>query len=281
MAKPLTPRKDDSMITTDLDFQKTPILLKLDKRIFDSLDLDSMQLPLALYLMTQQCFSYMTNKTTINITPEILYLEILSSNKTTTDARTRNKILDALGYLWSKRFIKIDIREIQWNSKIEIDAKELFHKNNEPYLSIKADEFMTITKQFGVKSSKPIVAYMNIRSYFNWEDIYFLKNEYLDKGILPPLHDLTISGDWHVACYATLQTLASKPYNNAKEIKWITSKTLSNYIHKLDELNIISIVTIQTTDTTINYYCLPQYKEMIQILAERKSKQIQYSIDNQ
>ena len=83
-----------------------------------------------------------------------------------------------------------------------------------------------------------------------------------------------------MSCFASLPTLASKPYNNANTIKWITDKTLSRYLHRLEELKLISIIVVETNNVKMNHYCLPECKKAVEVIAKVMLQQMQYSIDN-
>ena len=87
------------MLETSVSYTK-PILIKIDKDIIDRLDLDTIQLPLAIHLMLLQSCNYHRNyQTTFKSTPELIYEGIF--NNSTSNSTTRAKIIDALKELHS------------------------------------------------------------------------------------------------------------------------------------------------------------------------------------
>lgn len=263
------------MLETSVSYNK-PILIKIDKDIVDRLDLDTIQLPLAIHLMLLQSCNYHRHyQTTFRLTPELIYEGIF--NTSTSNSTTRAKIIDALKELHYFRLITLNTLDIQWNTKLTINAMKLLHQDNEPYLSITSFELATILSHYGVKSTKPLLTYLNITSYFDWRDMMFYHKEYIEgnQSLAEDIfYDRELGQGWHISCYASLTTLASKPYNNSPTKKWITEKTLSKYLHTLQELNLISIVTVQKNEITMHHYCLPEYTKGVELLAHRKLNQI-------
>ena len=154
---------------------------------------------------------------------------------------------------------------------------KLLHQDNEPYLSITSFDLATIINHYGIKTTKPLLAFLNINSYFDWRDMSYYNKEYIEKKQFLAddiLYDHSLGQGWHISCYASLTTLASKPYNNSPTKKWITEKTLSKYLHTLQELNLISIITVTKNEITMNHYCLPEYTKGVELLAYRKLNQV-------
>ena len=263
------------MLETSVSYTK-PILIKIDKDIIDRLDLDTIQLPLAIHLMLLQSCNYHRNyQTTFKSTPELLYEGIF--NNSTSNSTTRTKIIDALKELHYFRLITLNTLDLQWNTKITINAMKLLHQDNEPYLSITSFDLATIINHYGIKTTKPLLAFLNINSYFDWRDMSYYNKEYIEKKQSLAddiLYDHSLGQGWHISCYASLTTLASKPYNNSPTKKWITEKTLSKYLHTLQELNLISIITVTKNEITMNHYCLPEYTKGVELLAYRKLNQV-------
>ena len=275
------------LLETNANYKKS-ILINLDRDIFDNLDLDGLQLPMVLHLMLYQAFAYSNGDETFSITPKGLYdFMIHGDNGTKVTTVTRSKILETIKGLASRKFIAIDKEDFKWDNTIEVDASNLLHKEGKRYLSMDSKILGIIMRNYGLRSTKMIVTYFNIRSYFNWEHIMFYQNEFIDKGVAPSFSTLfgSITGDWGLACFASLKTLASKPYNEAMPFSWVSEKTLSKNIHALEKLKLISIVTVEGIckdgkKIVYNYYCLPQYRRAVEFIAKRKLQQTLYSIDN-
>ena len=211
-----------------------PILIKIDKYIVDLLDHNTIQLPIAIHLMLLQAYAYHSKNQKHFKTTPEFIHEELFNDSTTSQA-TRTKIIDA--------------------------PKEL----------------ATILTHYKIKSTKPLLAYLNITSYFDWRNMLFYYEEYIEKGqslVQDIYYDPSLGQGWHISCYASLTTLASKPYNNSPTKKWITEKTLSKYLHTLQELNLISIITVTKNEITMNHYCLPEYTKGVELLAYRKLNQV-------
>lgn len=270
---------------TTKDYHNKAMLIKLDKKVLSQLEIDSLQIPVALFLMTQQWYvESQFYDATFEISPKKIYKTMMHETDSTRNSNARNKLMDALLFLHNNELITIeDATNIRWDGELEIDASNLFHKDNEPYVSITTTELAKIMRKFGIRASKPIVAYFNVTSYFDWRDMSFYMNEYIvNKRSLA--HDIYYDADygqgWHISCYASLETLASKPYNNASINKWITEKTLSKYLHELEELDLIAIVEVEgetpNGKITTYHYCLPQYKQGVEIIAKRKMEQMLY-----
>lgn len=263
------------MLETSVSYTK-PILIKIDKYIVDLLDHNTIQLPIAIHLMLLQAYAYHSkNQTHFKTTPEFIHEELF--NDSTTSQATRTKIIDALKELHYFRLITLDTLDLQWNTKITINAMKLLHQDEEPYLSIKSKELATILTHYKIKSTKPLLAYLNITSYFDWRNMLFYYEEYIKKGqslVQDIYYDPSLGQGWHISCYASLNTLASKPYNDSPTKKWITEKTLSKYLHTLQELNLISIITVTKNEITMNHYCLPEYTKGVELLAYRKLNQV-------
>ena len=160
------------MLETTQNYFNKPILIKLDKCILDKLDPDTPQLPIALHLMIMQVQASINGDATFRTTPESLYDFILHGAKTTSQNQTtRNKVLNAIMSLKDLELITIDKETLQWNTKIEVEAHELFHKETNPYVSIKSTDLGKIMRYFGFKATKPLIAYFNVTSYFDWRDM--------------------------------------------------------------------------------------------------------------
>lgn len=263
------------MLETSVSYTK-PILIKIDKYIVDLLDHNTIQLPIAIHLMLLQAYAYHSkNQKHFKTTPEFIHEELF--NDSTTSQTTRTKIIDALKELHYFRLITLDTLELQWNTKITVNAMKLLHQDEEPYLSIKSKELAMILTHYKIKSTKPLLTYLNITSYFDWRNMLFYYEEYIEKGqslIQDIYYDPSLGQGWHISCYASLTTLASKPYNNSPTKKWITEKTLSKYLHTLQELNLISIITVTKNELTMHHYCLPEYTKGVELLAYRKLNQV-------
>ena len=68
------------MLETSVSYNK-PILIKIDKDIVDRLDLDTIQLPLAIHLMLLQSCNYHRHyQTTFKLTPELIYEGIFNTS---------------------------------------------------------------------------------------------------------------------------------------------------------------------------------------------------------
>lgn len=277
------------MLETTQNYFNKPILIKLDKCTLDKLDPDTPQLPIALHLMIMQVQASLNGDATFRTTPESLYDFILHGAKTTSQNQTtRNKVLNAIMSLEELELITIDKKTLQWNTKIEIDAHELFHKETNPYISIKSTDLGKIMRHFGFKATKPLIAYFNITSYFDWRDMIYCLEEYINKerSIAEDVFfNPELGQNWHISCYASLKTLSAKLYSDSDNVKWVTEKTLSKHLHTLEQLGLISIVTVSRTvvngrTITMNHYCLPDYQNVVRFVANRKIEQMIYAIDN-
>ena len=274
-----TPRlRGMRMLETSINYNKS-ILIKIDKDIIDRLDFNTPQLLIAINLMLQQAYAYHAQgQTSFKTTPEFLYENLC--NAQTSNRNTRASIIQALQELHCFRLITLDTLEIQWNTKLTINAIKLLHQDNEPYLSIKSKDLMTILNHYGIKSTKPLLAYLNVTSYLDWRNMLYYYNEYVEKNqslMQDIFYDPDLGQNWHISCYASLQTLASKPYNDSPTRKWTTEKTLSKYLHTLQELKLISIITTIKNEITMNHYCLPEYTKGVELLAYRKLDQLIYN----
>ena len=266
------------MLETSVSYTK-PILIKIDKDIVDRLDLDTFQLPMAIHLMLLQSTNYHRSyQDSFRTTPELIYEGIFNSS--TSNSTTRAKIIEALKELHYFRLITLNTLEIQWNTKLIINAMKLLHHDYEPYLSITSFDLATILSHYGTKSTKPLLAYLNITSYFDWRDMTYYNEEYIKKNqslTQDILYEPAFGQNWHISCYASLNTLASKPYNDSPTKKWVTEKTLSKYLHTLQELKLISIITVKKDELTMHHYCLPTYTKGVELLAQRKLEQTLYN----
>lgn len=270
------------METTKQNYIPRHTLIKLDKSKFDLLDLSSMQLPIALHLMILQVHALDIGDDTFAISPKTL-CDYMTHGFPTDNTNTRKKIMNDLLALHSLKLIGLSTTELSWDKTIEINAFELFHDEEEIYLQITSKQLSTIMVEWGIKATKPIIAYLNIMSYINLADAYFYLREYQERPFT--VNDIygcssKESTKWHLSCFASQTTLASKPYNNAKPNKWITDKTLSKHLHRLEELGLISIITIEKDDIKMNHYCLPECKEAVEVIAKVMLQQMTYSIDN-
>ena len=273
---------DDSMETTKQNCLPRHTIIKLDKSKFDLLDISSLQLPLALHLMILQVHALDMGDETFSTSPKQLY-DYMTHGFSTVSTSTRKKMTDDLLALHNLKLIKLSTTDFSWDTNLEIDAFELFHDEDEIYLQITSKQLSIIMREWGIKATKPIVAYLNIMSYINLADAYFYLREYQTKSFTTSdIYGCSSkeSTKWHLSCFASLPTLASKPYNNANTVKWITDKTLSRYLHRLEELKLISIVTVEINNVKMNHYCLPECKEAVEVIAKVMLQQMQYSIDN-
>lgn len=273
------------MLETSKNCITQSVLIKLDKNILDQLDLGTIQLPLALHLMMLQTHAYVIGDATFRTSPETIYDYITHGAKPTLNQYTRNKVLDAIGDLIDLGLIEANKQNFLWNTKIEINASNLLHENHAPYVSIQSSDLCLIMRRYGLKASKPIIAYFNITSYFDWRDVTYYLQEYADtdRSLLQDIRcNPELGQDWHISCYASLKTLASKRYYGAQLGNWVTEKTLSSYIQTLSEIGLISIVTTSKESNgsqshTMRHYCLPNCERGVRVLANRKLDQMIYA----
>ena len=163
---------DDSMETTKQNYLPRHTIIKLDKSKFDLLDISSLQLPLALHLMILQVHALDMGDETFSTSPKQLY-DYMTHGFSTVSTSTRKKITDDLLVLHNLKLIKLSTTDFSWNTNLEIDAFELFHDEDEIYLQITSKQLSIIMREWGIKATKPIVAYLNIMSYINFADAYF------------------------------------------------------------------------------------------------------------
>lgn len=265
------------------------IVIQLDKKHLDQMDLTSLQLPMALHMVLKQVLAELCGDSSFRATPEDMYDFMVHGVKTTSqNPRTRTNVISSIMELSKIGLIKIDKQELQWNTKIEIDASPLFHEKGEPFVSINSRTLGTITSHYGAKSSRPLVAYLNIFSYVNWEDMKFYQEEYclggksLEQDIL---FNPNLGNDWHISCYASLKTLCSKPYSDAQPKRWITEKTISTHLQTMETLGLIKIITVsgKANDgrrVIMKHYCLPEYARDVKLIATKKIERVIYAMNN-
>ena len=270
--------------TVDANSSKS-IVIQLDKKHLDKMELDSLQLPLALHMMLKQVLAEVCGDSSFRVSTEDMYDFMVHGTKVTSqNPRTRTNTIDAILQLAKSKLIKIDKQELQWNSKIEIDASPLFHKKGEPFVSIDSRTLGVITSHYGTKSSRPLVAYLNVFSYINWEDEKFYREEYLSTNRSfeqDVMCNPKLGNDWHISCYATLETLCVKPYSDSQQRKWVAKNTLNSYLQTLENLGLIGIVTVSGVANSgrkvvMRHYCSPEYKEPVQLIAREKLKRVIY-----
>lgn len=274
-------------LTTTVDTNSAKsIIIQLDKKHLDKMELNSLQLPFALHFMLKQVLAEVCGDSSFRITPEDMYDFIVHGTKVTSqNPKTRNNVITSILELAKIGLIKIDRQEVQWNSKLEIDASPLFHEKGEPFVSIDSRTLGTISSHYGTKSSRPLIAYFNIFSYVSWEDVRFYREEYclggrsLEQDIYS---NPKLGNDWHISCYASLETLCSKPYSGAQLRKWVSNKTLLSYLRTMETLGLIKIVTVvgRTSNgrkLTMNHYCHPDFEKDVRLIASRKMERVIYA----
>lgn len=252
------------------------LLYLLDTEILDTLEPDSYELPMIVYLITRQA-TKLNSRDSFMMEVRDLY-EYLGDKDTKPNNTVVKKSIEALKLLESKGWITIRQMEknLTFTSKIRVNAHPLLHVDGEKYVSFDSDVVRKIVACGLSNFSKLLMTYINVMSYIDWRDVEYLKSNEVDLG---DIYKLTTDSEWHISCYAKLDTLALKRYNSDNNTEsWVSIKSLSTYLHKLEELSLISIVTVKTQSTTMNHYCLPEHRELVEKIAKRKVSQIDWNV---
>lgn len=275
------------MLTSNIDSFR-PIVIQIEKRHLDLMESSTLELPIALHLMIKQTIPILCGDVSFKTTPQYIYDFMVHGVQTTSQNRTtRTNVVNALNSLSEKGLIKTDKEVTQWNTEVEIDASPLFPSKEGFYLSINSKDLSTITSHYGSKSTRALMTYFNILSYINWSDVKFYREEYC-KGNASlkqdMLHNPELNNDWRISCYASMEALCSKPYLDAQPSNWISKATLSRYLHGLEELKLIKIISVSRIakdgrTVSMNHYCLPDCEEGVEIIANRKIEQMVHSIN--
>lgn len=250
------------------------LLYLLDTEVLETLDVDSYELAMVVYLMTRQA-TKLNNKESFVMEARDLY-EYLSDKDGKPNNTIITKSIEALKSLESKGWISIRQMEknFTYTSKIRVNAYPLLHEDGSNYISFDSDVVRAISKVGLNNFSKILLTYLNITSYIDWRDVAYLKNNDVDFN---DVYKLATEGDWHISCFARLATLRTKRFNLDKnEVTWVSMSSLSNYIGKLEDLGLITTISVGNPPYVMNHYCLPEHKGIVEKIAIRKYKQLEW-----
>lgn len=220
----------------------------------------------------------------IACTPSTLWANITRKIKTTaTDRRNFVNSILRLASDGTITLLEHETKTIKWSTLLKIDASNILHNSNCPFICISNDDLNTIKyKEYKHATLATVLQlYVSIVSYFNMADIQAF-DEAIANGeiVIDDSYDLYGKLDYHVSCWASYERLMTTKHSTDKTpVNWISDKTLTDSLMLLQELGLIAIVKPQVKDSKerfTNHYCFPRHKQYVQKIADMQAKQVIY-----
>lgn len=246
------------------------ILYHYDKEVLDTIDPQSYDLPLSIFLVTKQILAReLLNKDTFITSPKELY--IFMTNSTTRPRVTvRENLMESLLRLHNLGLIELSTLDFSWSTEIEINAYDLLHDDECSYITFTSKELGKFMSQKLQDIPSLISTYLNILSYLDIGDILFIEDNGLNGFV-------TSKNTPNIVCYPSLDTLVAKRHSHSDKPMGIQKRTLQRKLHTLEELGLIKIITITQNGRTMNFYTLPKVEQYATRLANNKFNQIQFA----
>ena len=259
--------------------------LYLDREVIDKVSYEEKDLLCILAILLECCKnSVVYGDCEIACTPSTLWANITRKVKTTKG--DRKNFVDSLKRLIDNGTIDLldhETKVIKWSTLLTIDASNILHNSNCPFVCIDSDNLTGIKYKEYKHATLAIILqlYVSIVSYFDMAQI-----EEFDKAIangeLPFDEDYDLYGElnFHVSCWASHERLMTTKHSMDKtSTPWISNKTLIDSLKLLEELGLIAIIKPQVKGSKehfTNHYCFPRHKKYVQKIANMKAKQIAY-----
>ena len=257
--------------------------LYLDREVIDQVSYEEKDLLCVLAILLECCKnSVVYGDCEIACTPSTLWANITRKVKTTkTDRRNFVESIHRLSENGTITLIDHETNVIKWSTLLKIDASNILHDSNCPFICINSSDLDGIKYKEYKHATLAVVLqlYVSIVSYIDMGQI-----EYFDKMIsngenpIDESYDLYGELNYHVSCWASYERLMTTKHSQDNNTKiWISDKTLTDSLILLEELGLISIVRPQVKGSKehfTNHYCLPRHKKYVQKIADKKALQL-------
>lgn len=263
--------------------------LYLDREVIDKVSYEEKDLLCILAILLECCkTSVVYGDCEISCTPSTLWANI--TRKVRTTKADKKNFVDSLKRLIDNETITLidhEEKNIRWTTLLQIDASNILHDSNRPFICINSSDLSNIKYEEYKHATLAIVLqlYVSIVSYFDMAQIQAF-DEAIANGELPfdEDYDLYAELDFHVSCWASYERLMTTKHS--KDIpgdSWLQRQLLADSLKLLEKLNLIAIVKPHVKGSKehfTNHYCFPRHKKYVQKIANMKAKQIVYKREN-
>ena len=269
--------------------QEPNYTLYLDRKVIDQVSYEEKDLLCVLAILLECCKnSIVHGDCEIACTPSTLWANITRKIKTTaTDRRNFVNSILRLAQNGTITLIDHETKAIKWSTLLKIDASNILHNSNSPFICVSSNELDGIRYKEYKHATLAVILqlYVSIISYFDMRQIIEW-DKAIANGESPIDENYELYGSlegFHVSCWASYERLMNTKHSSDKNYKqWISDKTLTDSLELLEELGLISTVRPQVKgkkERFTNHYCLPRHKKYVQKIANMQAKQIVYKRD--
>lgn len=260
-------------------------ILYLDREVIDQVSYEEKDLLCILAILLECCKnSVVYGDCEIACTPSTLWANITRKVKTTKG--DRKNFVDSLHRLVENGTITLidhETKIIKWSTLLKIDASNVLHNSNTPFVCINSSDLNGIKYKEYKHATLTVVLqlYVSIISYFDMSEIAAFDEAIINgETVLDENYDLYGELNYHVSCWASHERLMTTKHSMDKNSQaWISKQTLVDSLKLLEELGLIAIVKPQVKGSKehfTNHYCFPRHKKYVQKIANMKAKQIVY-----
>ena len=259
--------------------------LYLDREVIDQVSYEEKDLLCVLAILLECCKnSVVYGDCEIACTPSTLWANITRKIKTTaTDRRNFVSSINRLSENGTITLLDHETKTIKWSTLLKIDASNILHNSNCPFVCISSDELDGIKYKEYKHATLAIILqlYVSIVSYFDMSQIEAFDNAIANgENPLDESYDLYGELNYHISCWASYERLmTTKHSSDIPSDTWLQRQLLSDSLKLLEELGLIAIVRPQVKGSKehfTNHYCFPRHKKYVQQIANMQAKQIVY-----